>query len=36
MIRGLSALIRAFMLFSFGEFTENAGMSLWGLNGSEF
>jgi hypothetical protein len=29
MIRGLGALIRAFMLFSFGEFDESAGMSLW-------
>jgi hypothetical protein len=29
MIRGLGALIRAFMLFSFSEFTESAGMSLW-------
>jgi hypothetical protein len=29
MTRGLSALIRAFMLFSFSEFTESAGMSLW-------
>jgi hypothetical protein len=28
-IRGLGALIRAFMLFTFGEFTESAGMSLW-------
>jgi hypothetical protein len=29
MTRGLGSLIRAFMLFSFGEFNESAGMSLW-------
>jgi hypothetical protein len=29
MTRGLGALIRAFMLFSFSEFTESAGMALW-------
>jgi hypothetical protein len=29
MIRGLGALVRALMLFSFSEFTESAGMSLW-------
>ena len=29
LIRGLGSLVRALMLFSFSEFTESAGMSLW-------